>query len=407
MSEDRHKLSNHGRNVGLYNPSIRDILFFVCRSSEPLSAGRIAQHIRGDENRYMSNEYKIIKRLCPLPQTVNRFTNNPRTKRYLNIQVAEDGSYTFVPNLRGFLAYLYNEFLVMRETKNYEKKIEREFQHLRRPMETGNIRFNQKIAQRIRKVLSNPLIIKIAPFLEYWAEFEKYGFNVVALLLKISVELQNQLHIDAYDDTYLVRRATERFFIALENFFLDRELYLMKRRKPLKELINNYRKLIVPLIRSMINKEVERLDFIQKESDEFEMLQELDCMVLGGRNEVISINKIGRQYSNSFKNSVSVLEIVRNKRKYEDYLLTDSFLISKSLVEKLKKLVSNKMSYPDVVLVFKHQNIPKECICDIMEKLGYQEKIGKLLGEDDFGTGRHISFIRRAAMLFYSLLITV
>ena len=324
MSVRNKKTDNYGRNVGLYNDIVRETLSFVCRSEVPVTSGKIAQHIRRDDTHRMSNEYKIIKRLIRDSDTVNPFAISQR--RYLDTAIAENGLRGYAINFRGFLLYLYNEYLMRKDSsKDFEKESDRKLHHLRRRTINKNIHFNQTITKRLRIVLYNPLTIKIAPFLQYWSEFEKYGFNVIELLLQISIELQNQMHIDAYGDTYLIRRATERYVIALENFIYDYELYSMKVHKPLKELINSYRKLIVPLTRNLINKEIERLDFIQREHDEFEMLQELDSMVLRGSNEAISIDKIGHQYINSFKNSVSVLEIVKNKRKYHDYVLADSF----------------------------------------------------------------------------------
>ncbi len=118
-----------GRNLGLYNEVVRETLFFVCQSEKPLTSGRIAQQIRQDERRRMSNEYKIIKRSCPPVQTV--LIGNPRTRRYLDI-VPGDGRYMYVPTFRGFLLYLYNEYRVKKDdSKDYEKKGERDRQHLR------------------------------------------------------------------------------------------------------------------------------------------------------------------------------------------------------------------------------------------------------------------------------------
>jgi hypothetical protein len=47
---------------------------------------------------------------------------------------------------------------------------------------------------------------KKAPFLNFWWYFEKAGFNAMDLLLDISIKYINQLHIDAGQDNYLIRR---------------------------------------------------------------------------------------------------------------------------------------------------------------------------------------------------------
>jgi hypothetical protein len=47
----------------------------------------------------------------------------------------------------------------------------------------------------------------------HWQYFERTGFNIFDLLLSLSIEYQNQMHIDAEEDNYLLRRITERFFI--------------------------------------------------------------------------------------------------------------------------------------------------------------------------------------------------
>ncbi|HET7391901.1 MAG TPA: hypothetical protein VFJ51_13865 [Nitrososphaeraceae archaeon] len=79
---------------------------------------------------------------------------------------------------------------------------------------------SRKSKNRIKDVISNSLIIKIAPFLKDWQLFsnEYCDFNVIDLLLEIAVELENQFHIDTTNDFYLIRRASERYFVELENY---------------------------------------------------------------------------------------------------------------------------------------------------------------------------------------------
>jgi hypothetical protein len=109
------------------------------------------------------------------------------------------------PVFRGFLLYLYCECVLVqwkKDTPRYERKESKEC---------------------ILKTLSNPLVIQEVPFLLHWKNFKKH-FDVIGLLKQIAVELYNQLHITAENDRYLLRRATERYFIQLENhlnFILD------------------------------------------------------------------------------------------------------------------------------------------------------------------------------------------
>lgn len=78
----------------------------------------------------------------------------------------------------------------------------------------------RKNSRRIRSVISNPAIVQEAPFLMYWQDFEKAGFNVIGLLKKIGTEFQNQLQ---FDNDCLLRRVTERYYIELTNYFYSLE----------------------------------------------------------------------------------------------------------------------------------------------------------------------------------------
>lgn len=60
-----------------------------------------------------------------------------------------------------------------------------------------------------------------APFLKYWKDFKKYGFDPIELLMDIGNELRNQLHIDSEDDEYLISIATERYFTQVTNYFRE------------------------------------------------------------------------------------------------------------------------------------------------------------------------------------------
>jgi len=77
--------------------------------------------------------------------------------------------------------------------------------------------------KRIKEVISNERIKELASFLQYWDNFEKEGFPVINLLIKIAVEFKDQLNYETTDfsnnNRYLLKKATERYFISWINYF--------------------------------------------------------------------------------------------------------------------------------------------------------------------------------------------
>jgi hypothetical protein len=108
----------------------------------------------------------------------------------------------------------------------------------------------------------------------FWWYFEKAGFNVIELLLDISLEYINQLHIDAEYDNYLLRRITERFFIELENIFYrfsdpTFSAYFIKKigveeYDKILDKINEYRDIIISYQKGWIRKQQEIIDYFDK-----------------------------------------------------------------------------------------------------------------------------------------------
>ena len=78
--------------------------------------------------------------------------------------------------------------------------------------EEGSRALLKSSTERIYQVIRNPNVIKEAPFLKDSQFLEDLGFDVVDLLLKISQEVIHQLHIDSNNDSYLLIRATGRYF---------------------------------------------------------------------------------------------------------------------------------------------------------------------------------------------------
>jgi hypothetical protein len=271
----------------------RRILYIICKSETPLSSTQIFNEMNDKFHDNSPYTYKVIEKLCPMSDfflssgyapTV-RFLNfiskkksseraikaeieyaevkdayhkgtgsmeklEPVEKRYFK-ELRRD--YRYYPNLRTLLLYFYNEYHA-KTTKT--KKVD-----------------------RIRKVLSNPKIIEIAPFLEYWNDFQKYGFNVIDifydLLMEIGEELRNQLCIKAENDTYLIRRVTERIFSEVELnvgfildppgdfFFIKKEG--MKKYNKLAETRKQYRKLLISFQRGWLEEKRKYLDFYEQE----------------------------------------------------------------------------------------------------------------------------------------------
>jgi hypothetical protein len=80
------------------------------------------------------------------------------------------------------------------------------------------------IRKQMSQVLSNPKTVEIAPFLTYWDDFEKAGFDVFSTLKEIAAELErhheeNTTGLSSGNLMYLLRRATEIYFIKMTNYF--------------------------------------------------------------------------------------------------------------------------------------------------------------------------------------------
>jgi hypothetical protein len=230
---NRDNFRKIGRKVELCNPDILNILRAVYTSHKPLSPTDIARIASGDNPniKKFSNEYKVIKKLCPsfkdLPgiadMRARRFlkvTLKPKIEKLLSeadrefkqaehtmkeasrvynhsTSAAEDAEIKLItdryelaerhlskikddvqkrgrkdwrygPIFRGLLLYVYCECKLVLWEKNSNKWERRESNRY------------------IRRILSNPLVIQEAPFLLFWEDFNKYGFNVINLLKQIA-----------------------------------------------------------------------------------------------------------------------------------------------------------------------------------------------------------------------------
>jgi hypothetical protein len=82
-------------------------------------------------------------------------------------------------------------------------------------------RRKSKAESEIRKVISNNLVLEIAPFLKYWEYLDEAGFNVIGTLKDIGREFINQLDIShtSQDRNSLLRDVSERYFAEVEFLF--------------------------------------------------------------------------------------------------------------------------------------------------------------------------------------------
>jgi hypothetical protein len=195
----------------LTNLRYTGLLSIIAESEIPLSAYQIFK--RTGRSKYV---YEKIKELTGIPREpfTDRLTNpkyrtrsresNPEYQKEYErkmkagargptyVSITGDDSnpskWKYSLNFRGFLLYIVGEARAKRQDK-----------------------------RRLRKFISNPAVLELAPFLQYWQDFEKSKFDVIGTLREIGIEFQNLLTIHSIE--YLQRRATETYFFAVDNYF--------------------------------------------------------------------------------------------------------------------------------------------------------------------------------------------
>ena len=111
------------------------------------------------------------------------------------------------------------------------------------------------------KVLSNPSIVKIAPFLKYLNEFEELGFKGKELIVTIAEELRNQLHLDIPDGNFLLE-------IAIQRYYKEFQKYILPNQSPAYvSLINDYQKNMITILRDFIKYKERFFSFNLKEQN--------------------------------------------------------------------------------------------------------------------------------------------
>jgi hypothetical protein len=253
----------------LTNTRYMVLLSIIGTSEIPLSTYQIFQ--RTGKSKYV---YEMIKELTGIPKEpfTDRLTNpkyrkrnrqsNPqyqkeyeqkvkaaaRGARFVTITGDDDfdrRKWKYSLNFRGFLLYL-----------------------------VGESRSKRQDNRRLRRVISNPVILEQAPFLQYWQDFERSKFDVTGTLRQIGIEFQNLLTI--YNVEYLQRRVTERYFFALDSYFgrLKRaglfHIYIKIVDRQTHGKLKDYRLKMYSMLNEWHRKEIELNNkFIQFYSEEY------------------------------------------------------------------------------------------------------------------------------------------
>ncbi len=126
------------------------------------------------------------------------------------------------------------------------------------------------------KVLLNPSVVEIAPFLQYLNEFEKFGFKGKELIVTIAEELRNQLHLDIKNGTILLERVIERYYKEVEEYFKEYEKFFkslqfvkhsvsqedLENYHALQNKIKDYRKNMINILRDFSKRKEDFYSFM-------------------------------------------------------------------------------------------------------------------------------------------------
>ena len=435
-----------GRNIGLVNKVTLEILEHALIQNRYLSMGELVDGIHHPykEKGKKSAEYKQIKKLLPKDRekTNSRFrfpplgfidvkerNNAPQQKiqRVYNIFREVHGEYSqalydyedkiissdelkvkkdrennaseeyrrviqryqiYSPNFRGLLLYLYLCKILRLKDYNrdgYKNTPGRIKAKVDTRTSTSTKRKHSRTVWKIRRIIDKNQVLEQAPFLKYWQDFEKCGFNVIELLLQISEELYSQLHIDAENDRYLLRRASERYFVEVENYCYERiddPFYFLAEITPdernlLTRTRHKYRTNMVPLLKEWIQKQQERIDYIDDKRKEVDIAQDTSF----DKDKVILFNDLASKYgANIAKVSKALGLHYNNDPSKPDYyphdtkkfLVTNTCLIPVQELDNLKPTLSNGMNFLDVSSLFEKHGIPESCHQEIIPKLGFE-----------------------------------
>jgi hypothetical protein len=161
--------------------------------------------------------------------------NEDATRHELNGIRLDRTNWEFTLNLRGLLLYLVG-------------------------------RSNSNSKTKLHQVLRNQILLeKIAPFLQYWEYFNKAGFPVVDVLSRIAFEYCGFLDHFAWDDDYLSREITKRYYKELSGYFrfIANDPVSKFRGKNIdtktSQLLNKYRLTLLRLIQKWTEEELKTI----------------------------------------------------------------------------------------------------------------------------------------------------
>ena len=386
-----------GRNIGLVNKVTLEILEHALIQNRYLSMGELVDgiHYPYKEKGKKSAEHKQIKKLLPQDRekTNSRFrfpplgffdvkerNNAPQQKiqRVYNIYREVHGEYSqalydheheiissdelkvkkdrennaskeyrqviqryqiYSPNFRGLLLYLYSCKILRLKDYNrdgYKNTPGRIKAKDDTRTSTSTKRKDSRAAEKIRSGINRGHVLEQAPFLKYWQDFEKCGFNVIEILLQIAEELYSQLKIDAENDRYLLRRASERYFVGVENYCyeqIDNPFYFLAEkitpdeRNLLAQTRHKYRKHMIPFLKEWIQKQQETIDMIDDKRKEDDIAQDTSF----DKDKVILFSDLALKYgANIAKVSKALGLHYTNDPSKPDYYPPDSrkFLVT-------------------------------------------------------------------------------
>jgi hypothetical protein len=292
------------------------------------------------------------------------------------------------PNFRGLLLYLYlcKIFRLKEYSRDDYKKTPGKMKaedDMR--TSTPTKREHKRAVEKIRSITNEDHILEQAPFLKYSQDFEKCGFNVIELLLKIAEELYSQLHIDAESDKYLLRRASERYFAEAENYCserIDDTFYFLAdnitpdERNRLAQTRQKYRRHMIPLLNEWIQKQQEVLNDINDERKEYDIARDTSF-----EDKIILLSDLASKYYTNTARVSEALGLHYNNDPVKPgyypydtrkYLVTNTCLISVKEIDKIKPVLSNGMNFLDVCSLFEKHGIPESCHQEIIPKLGFE-----------------------------------
>ena len=258
---------------------------------------------------------------------------------------------------------------------------------------TSTKRKHSRTVRQIRRIIDKYKVLEQAPFLKYWQDFEKCGFNIIELLLQIAEELYPQLFIDAEHDKYLLRRASERYFVGVENYCYERIddpfYFLADKITPdelnlLAQTRHKYRRHMIPILKGWIQKQQELYDDID------DKLKEDDIAIVTSfdNDKIILFSDVASKYGINIARVSKALGLHYNndpvKPEYypydtRKYLVTNTCLVPVNEIDKVKRVLSNGMNFLDVCSLFEKHGIPESCHQEIIPKLGF--KIIRVFGD--------------------------